>query len=74
MPFTYCPSLSTTGCSHPLLDSLQPEWMDDALHDRLHGYLDAPTFLAAGYMWQAITEEGKILSIPGMIMADRRIA
>lgn len=74
MPFPFCPALSTTGCSHPPFDSLQPEWQDDTLYVRLHGYLDAPTFIAAGFMWGHTDGEGKIHSIPGMILADRRIA
>jgi len=55
--------------------SLQPEWQDDALYGRLPSHpLDAPTFIAAGYMWQAVTEDHHILPITGMILINRRIA
>lgn len=65
--------LSLTGRTQISYCDVQPEWREEALYDHISGPLDAPTWVAAGGMWNASNEKYPTLCCQLLVMIGRRL-
>lgn len=69
----YTNGLSLTGRAQIRYSDVQPEWQEEALYTNIEGPLDAPTWIAAGGMWNASNEKYPTLCCQILVMIDRRL-